>query len=283
MTLVEINGNRLHVEILGEDGAPTLIVHHGAPGLVSHVETKAGFGALADELRVVVFDARGCGVSEGQPPFTNAQWTDDLDGLRAWLGCERIFVAGGSYGGFIAMEYALRYPQHTAALVLRGTTADRAMLDAGIRHALTSERTTIDRVTWERYVSAGVTSNDDLADIWRMLLPMYGYEHRPEEIEARIAATPFRFETQNAALMNLATFDLKDQLGAIACPTLVTVGRHDWIAPPELAAQIAARIPGARLRVFERSGHSPEVDEGPAFVRAVRTFLREVAAQSAAG
>ena len=102
---VNINGNDLNVEVLGPDDAPVLIAHHGGGGIGSLAEPKATFGPLADIMRVVVFDARGCGLSEGKPPFSHAQWAADVDGLRQWLGVDEIAVAGGSYGGFIAMEY----------------------------------------------------------------------------------------------------------------------------------------------------------------------------------
>src|ERR1039458_8508747 len=100
---VIINDNELNVEVLGPEGAPVLIAHHGGGGIGSLAEPKQTFGPLADELRVVGFDAPGCGLSEGRPPFSHAQWAADVDGLREWLGAEEIFVAGGSYGGFIAM------------------------------------------------------------------------------------------------------------------------------------------------------------------------------------
>jgi proline iminopeptidase len=55
---VTINGNDLNVEVLGPEGAPLLIAHHGGAGIGSLAEPKATFGPLADEMRLVVFDAR---------------------------------------------------------------------------------------------------------------------------------------------------------------------------------------------------------------------------------
>src|SRR5580658_2435129 len=86
---VQINDNSLNVEVLGPDGAPVIIVHHGGGGIGSLAEPKSSFGWLADTFRVVVFDARGCGQSEGKPPFSHAQWAADIDGLREWLEAEQ--------------------------------------------------------------------------------------------------------------------------------------------------------------------------------------------------
>ena len=100
-----------------------LIAHHGGGGIGSLAEPKATFGPLADVFRVMVFDARGCGRSEAEPPYSHAQWAADVDGLREWIGAEKIVVAGGSYGGFIAMEYAIAYPDRVSAMILRDTSA----------------------------------------------------------------------------------------------------------------------------------------------------------------
>ena len=118
----EINGNPLEVEVTGAPDAPSMIVHHGAPGLGSRAEPRRAFGPLAcDRLRVVVFDARGSGDSGLTPPFTHEQWVADVETLRAHVGADAFVMAGGSYGGFIAMEYALRHSDRLLALVLRDT------------------------------------------------------------------------------------------------------------------------------------------------------------------
>src|SRR5450830_1095178 len=104
---VEINGAQLNVEVLGSEGAPVLIAHHGGGGIGSLAEPKSTFGPLADKFRVLVFDARGCGLSEAVPPYSHAQWAADVDALREWIGAEQVVIAGGSYGGLIAMEYTI--------------------------------------------------------------------------------------------------------------------------------------------------------------------------------
>jgi proline iminopeptidase len=134
---VTINGNDLNVEVLGPEGAPLLIAHHGGGGIGSLAEPKATFGPLADQMRVVVFDARGCGLSEGKPPFSHAQWAADVDGLREWQDADQVVVADGSYGGFIAMEYAIAYPDRVRAMILRDTSSDTSNLERAFESART--------------------------------------------------------------------------------------------------------------------------------------------------
>ncbi|WP_349866860.1 alpha/beta hydrolase [Leifsonia sp. WHRI 6310E] len=275
---VEINGNRLAVEVLGPEGAPVIITHHGAPGLGSRAEPRASFGRLADEYRVVVFDARGSGESEGAGEFSHEQWAADIDGLREWIGAEQIIMAGGSYGGFMSMEYAIRYPDRVRALVLRDTAPDNTHSELSRANALASDRVTVDMEKFDRIDEGRVRDNDDLRDCWGEILPLYDFVYDPEAVERKVAATPYRYEAHNYAFsQNLPNYDLKGALPGISAPTLVTVGRTDWITPVSCSETIVSLIPGARLAIFEKSGHSPQIEEAEEWTATVRGFLHQVA------
>lgn len=274
--LIMINGNRLAVEVLGPEVAPVIITHHGAPGLGSRAEPKASFGRLADAYRVVVFDARGSGQSEGHGTFSHEQWAADLDALREWIGAERICMAGGSYGGFMAMEYAIRYPDRVAALVLRDTAADNSHSELARQNALASDRVTVDLSKFDRIDSGTVADDDDLRDCWREILPLYDFQYDPAAVERKVAATPYRYQAHNYAFStNLPGYDLKPHLPGVTAPTLITVGRTDWITPVSCSETIAGLIPDSRLVIFERSGHSPQIEEAEAWTTTVRDFLAE--------
>lgn len=70
---VTINDCELNVEMMGPEDSPVLIAHHGGGGIGSLAEPKTTFGPLSDRFRVVIFDARGCGHSQGIPPYSHAQ------------------------------------------------------------------------------------------------------------------------------------------------------------------------------------------------------------------
>jgi proline iminopeptidase len=269
-----INGAELEVEVLGPDGAPVLIAHHGAPGLGSRAEPKASFGALADTYRVIVFDARGSGASSDTPPYSHEQWAADIDALRAWAGAGKIIMAGGSYGGFLSLEYALRYPDRVSALVLRDTAAADRFRGQARRRALETDRTTIDMELFDRSFAGQVRDNDDFRACWRAILPLYDYDYDPAKTDERADATTYHYATHNYAFgINLPGYDVTEKLSRISCPTLITVGRHDWITPVEASEELARHIPGAELIVFEKSGHSPQIEEREAWLSAVRQFL----------
>lgn len=275
--MVEINGNRLAVEVLGPEGAPVIITHHGAPGLGSRAEPRASFGRLADEYRVVVFDARGSGQSEGNGVFSHEQWAADIDGLREWIGAETIVMAGGSYGGFMSMEYALRYPDRVAAVVLRDTSPDNSNAHLARENALASDRVTIDMEKFDRIDVGAVYDNEDLKDCWREILPLYDFTYDPAATERKVEATPYRYEAHNYAFsVNLPAYDLKPRLAEIAVPMLITVGRTDWITPVACSQVIADLVPNSEMVVFEKSGHSPQIEEADAWTKTVRDFLHRV-------
>jgi proline iminopeptidase len=269
-----INGAELEVEVLGQEGAPVLIAHHGAPGLASRAEPKASFGALADTYRVVVFDARGSGESSDTPPYSHEQWTADVDALREWAGAEKIIMAGGSYGGFLSLEYALRYPDRVAALVLRDTAASDRYRAVARHRAETTDRTTIDMEMFDRSFSGEVRDNDDFRACWRAILPLYDYDYDPAKVDERADSTIYHYATHNHAFgVNLPGYDVTAALGRITCPTLITVGRYDWITPVEASQELADNLPGAELVVFEKSGHSPQIEEREVWLSTVRRFL----------
>src|SRR5215475_7395775 len=276
---VTINGNDLNVRVLGPEDAPVLIAHHGGGGIGSLGEPKVTFGPLADEMRVVVFDARGCGRSEGKPPFSHAQWAADVDGLREWIGAEQVVVAGGSYGGFIAMEYAIAYPDRTRAMILRDTSADNSNLERAFESARHQNRVEINWDNFNRYWGGEIRDDEDLKARWAEIIPLYDYEYDPVQAAARVEAGSYRHEAHNYCFQhNMPAFDLKPQLPLVRCPTLVTVGRTDWVTPVSSARTIASLIPDSRLVIFEKSGHSPQIEEFDKFQATMRDFLHEVLA-----
>jgi len=273
---LDVNGNPLEVEVLGSPDAPTLIAHHGAPGLGSRAEPRTTFGTLADVMQVVVYDARGSGASGLTAPFSHEQWVADLEGLREIVGAERIVAAGGSYGGFIALEYALAHPDRVSAVILRDTAADNRHDEAARRNALASSRIDLDMDRFNRIMDGHTRDDEDLADCWRHILPLYDHSYDPKRVEERLRTTVYHHATHNAAFtQNMPSYDILARLPEIACPVLVTVGRHDWIVPVSESEAIAERIRGARLVVFERSGHSPQLEEAGLFQSLMRDFLRD--------
>src|SRR5262245_16570052 len=103
---------------------PTLICLHGGPGN-DHTVFRPAYSALADVAQVVYLDQRGHGRSDRSNPrrWTLAQWAEDLYEFCGVLGIEQPVVLGNSFGGYVAMTYAVRYPDRLSKLILLSTAA----------------------------------------------------------------------------------------------------------------------------------------------------------------
>lgn len=242
----------------------------------SRDETSDTFKEYSDIFRVVVFDMRGSGHSGGRPPLTHASWVDDIEDLRRWAKVDHIILAGGSYGGFVALEYAVKHPNRLRGLVLRDTAGtSNGLNETAIEHAKSSTRVRVDIPRLTKLLGGEIRDNEELRAIFKEILPLYTYEDDPSQVEEALKGCIFRFETHNAAFGNeFPKFDVIDRLQLITCPTLITVGRADWACTVERSEALAAGIPNSTLIIFEKSGHSPQVEERELWHRHVREFLQ---------
>ena len=284
-----VNGAELYYEIHGEENDRTLLSFHGGPGISDHEKAKRAFGPLTDEYRLVVYDHRGCGDSSLTPPYTNSQYADDAEALREYLDLGEIVVIGGSYGGFIAQEYAIKYPNNLAGVILRDTAAhgghrDRAREIAESRFGELADADVdapeLSQEAFDRVMEGDVRSNAEFRETYHGMAPLYA----PSLEEFDAAATKesienrqFHYETHNAMFSHEhPNMDYRSELTDVEVPVLVTVGRHDWIVPVEYSEELVELLPNAELEVFEESGHSPNLDQQEAYLDRVRSFLSDI-------
>ncbi len=188
-------------------------------------------------------------------------------------------VAAGT--GLLPMEYAIAYPERVRAMILRDTAPDHSSLDRALESARNQSRVAIDWDNFNRYWSGQMRDNEDLKARWAEIIPLYDFEYDPVRSAASVEAGIYRYEAHNWCFQqNMPDYDLKPQLPGVRCPTLVTVGRTDWITPVSSAETIASLIPDSRLVIFEKSGHSPQIEEAGKFEAVVREFLHEVLADA---
>jgi proline iminopeptidase len=275
MPTMSIRGVSLFVEVVGH-GSPLLLMH-GGPGL-DHVSLTP-FRELADRHTVILYDHRCNGRSTGAAveSMTFENLTADADALREALGFERWAVLGHSFGGHVALEYVLRYPERVSQLILMDTAGDARWSQEHAAEILAGRGYDAKTVAVARRFYCGrITSNDFVRASFR-LLPAYDHQFSVLRLAREMLEGGWRMKTRPEALIfggkMMRGWNVMDRLGEIRVPTLVLAGHDDFLFPPESQALLAAGIPNARLRIIERAGHNPQSERTAETIRAVADFL----------
>jgi proline iminopeptidase len=213
--------------------------------------------------------------------------TADADALRQSLGFENWAVLGHSFGGHVALEYALRYPDRLSHLVLLDTGGDSNWARQNAPDVLARRGYSPEKVKLVRRFFKGQIEPDEMLPALMRFGDAY-YHHPSLLLMARdLVRGEWRIRARPEALIFAGRHLLKgwtvmDRLGEIEVPTMVMAGRDDFLFPPEHQAELAAGIPGARLRIIERAGHNPHSERPDEVMEAVRDFIATDAPVSAA-
>ncbi|HJT63611.1 MAG TPA: alpha/beta hydrolase [Candidatus Limnocylindria bacterium] len=272
---MSIRGVSLFVDVVGQ-GSPLLLMH-GGPGL-DHVSLTP-FRELADRHTVVLYDHRCNGRSTGAPvaSMTWENLTADADALREKLGFERWAVLGHSFGGHVALEYVLRYPDRVSQLVLLDTAGDIRWSQENAAEVLAGRGFGPKTVAVARRFYNGRIAPKDFVRASIRLLPAYDHRFSLVRLAREMLEGGWRAQMRPEALIfggrMMRGWSLMDRLGEVHVPTLVLAGHDDFLFPPESQALLAAGIPNARLRIIERAGHNPQAERPVETLAAVADFL----------
>lgn len=270
MAAVRIRDVSLFVNVMGH-GDPLLLMH-GGPGL-DHT-TLSSFEPLADRHTLIFYDHRCNGRSTGAvESMTWENLTADADALRETLGFARWAVLGHSFGGHVALEYALRYPERLSHLLLLDTAADAWWIQHNAPEILAKRgyRAATVRAA-RRFYTGQLKPREVLPIIWRFAGAYYYHFSVPGLLSTfRIKRRP---EAHVVAFGQLLTgWSVMDRLHEIDVPALVLAGRHDFLFPPEHQAILADRLPHAQLEIIERAGHNAHDEQAEGVLGIVRRFL----------
>lgn len=224
--------------------------------------------SLRDTYRVTTFDNRAVGRSSTPDgSFEIADMAADAVNLLDALQISRAHVIGSSMGGAIAQELVVRHPERVKSLILHGTWAKTDRHFAEIVRG------------WQALARCSATPADFFlaASVWFVAPWVYN----SGTIDEWAAAASDNPHAQSADAFcrtaeALISHDCSGRLGAIACPTMVTVGSLDICTPERYARELVELIPDARLHVFDGAGHMPYVEEPDRFTEVVRAFLTSV-------
>lgn len=280
MTMLAIRDVFLFVKILGH-GYP-LLVMHGGPGL-DHT-TLDTLQPLADRFTLILYDHRANGRSTGATEtMTFDNLVRDAEALREKLGYERWAVAGHSFGGHVALEYALRHPDRISRLLLLDTAADAHWYQKSAPAILEKRGWSAKAVhAAQRFFNGELAATEVRGAVMRFFFA-YFYTIRVRDVP-NVIASAFKLKLRPEAIVHgfgvlLKHWSVMTRLGDIQMPTLVIGGREDFLFPPEHQAILADRIPYAQLEVIEHAGHNAHAEQAERVIPLLADFVAGAASE----
>ena len=258
---------------------PTVVVLHGGLGL-DHQYLDPLIDGWSDFARVVWLDHRGNGQSEAPDDWSSVTLetlADDVDNIRSAAGADRMFLFGHSYGGFLALTYALRHPDRLNGLILASTSAHIRRppnIGADAPPAAVEALGSL--------FSGPMASDEEWARTWTAAFPLYAPELDADTAADVTSRTVYRADAWNRALALLGDYDVSGDLARIEAPTLLLSGARDFLTGVEGHEELRDGIPDAELVVFDGGGHFPFLSDPAAYRAAVEDWLRRQPACSGA-
>lgn len=250
-------GPLLHYGEQGDAGGEAILFLHGWP------DSGFSFSRVASLLppRWHAFfpDQRGFGDSERpQAGYEINDFASDAVALLDSASLERATVVGHSFGSFVARRVAIAHPERVSRLILIGTGLSSA-----------------NEVTREVQSSLRELPDPVSVEFAREFQASTAYVPLPETFFERIVAESVKLPARlwRETFDSLLDYVDADQLSRIAAPTLLIWGEHDALFPRGDQDQVAAAIPGATLRIYEKTGHCPNWERPERVAADLRAFL----------
>lgn len=239
---------------------------------------------LRQHLRLVFVDHRGFG--NATAPYTEADFLldtllEDVEAVRQALGLGQVIIVGHSGHGYLALEYAKKYPQHVSHIVLIALSPDStpASFEAADRYFEES----VDPQRKALYAESMAHLESDIAADPQHRFIHYSLRSGPRiwfdpTYDARtlwqgLNVNPEMFDYVWGRLFR--ELDIFTGLDALEQPVFVALGRYDFWNPPQLWEAARPHVRDLRIRVFERSGHTPQYEQPDDFDRELLAWLGE--------
>lgn len=282
---LKVMGFNLYYKIfIPETPASTLVCLHGGPGA-----THDYLLPLADlahrGLKVVFYDQLGCGRSEvpkNPALLVIERAVEELEEFRKLMNLGRIHLMGSSYGGMLAIAYALKYQKNLKSMITTGGLASIPLTIKEMQR-LKSDLPVRVRKTMDKYESLGDYGNPEYEKAVmffykKHLLRLKNWP--PEQNYTMSHISNLVYHTMNGPneftiIGNIRYWDVTDKLHEIKIPTLITGGRYDEVTP-KVARSIHNGIKGSKLVTFEKSAHLPMWEERKKYMDTLREFIGSV-------
>lgn len=280
---VDVPGGRIWYRIVGTGTRTPVVLLHGGPGAPSYYLNP--LEKLADERPIVFYDQLGAGRAD-KPTDINLwrveRFVEELARLRTALGLTQVHILGHSWGTMLAADYMLTKPAGVRSLILASPalSVSRWLKDAETLKRTLPEST---QAAIAKHESAGTFDSPEYQAAVMEYYKRYLCRRDPwpddvnrtfAELGQSVYGTMWG-PSEFTATGSLRTYERAEQLRALTLPVLFTAGRYDE-ATPATTEYYRGLVPGARLKILEKSAHLTMQDEPDVYVQVVREFLNEV-------
>jgi proline-specific peptidase len=280
-------GYRIWYRIVGggsEHERVPLMILHGGPG-VPHDYLENLAALASDERSVIFYDQLGCGRSD-KPDDTSLwkvpRFVEELATVRRELSLKRVHILGQSWGGMLAIEYALTQPAGLVSLLLANTTSSIPMWIAEANR-LRADLPPEVNATLLSHEEAGTTDDPAYEDAMMVfyarhvcrVVPMPEHVQRSFDTLSQPVYNTMNGPSEFHVIGTIKDWDRTDRLSEIHVPTLILSGRYDE-ATPVINEVLHRGIAGSEWVLFENSSHLAHVEEPELYMQTVQAFLNSV-------
>jgi proline iminopeptidase len=252
---------------------------HGGPG-ADH-STMLPLLPLSSSHALILYDHRCNGRSKGADIATMT-WdnlVEDAEAIRNHLQLEKWAVVGHSFGGMVALAYAIRHSGRISKMVLLDTAADASWVHKRTPAVLAErgfKKKTLAMA--ERFYSGLIGPREFKWSMLKLARAYYGHPRMAFMVKQALQA--LRIHASASAFIQgtrylIAGWNVTTQLGRVSCPTLIVAGSEDFLFPPEQQRELQRRIDGARLEIVSGAGHNAHMERPREVVRLIAEFLGE--------
>ena len=269
MPFLAHGSHRIRYELEGPDGGPAYVLVNG---LTQYAELWAGYrtALVARGFRIATFDMLGQGMSDKPELFISQDDQVQALGLLIdQLGNGPVFLGGISFGGLIALRYAIAHPERLAGLVAMSAFAE-----------LSPQLTLLGNALRTGLILGGTSYLQDLllpmnlSDAW--LKPLLG---NLEAVKRQGWLTNDVYALQNLMESFLGFEPLTPQLPAITVPTLILNGEFDFLTPRSLHDSLRVHIPDSALVIIPHAYHAFTLEKPELTADLLATFAEDVLAK----
>ncbi len=277
--LVAINGTELYLKTIGQ-GEPILVIH-GGPGL-DHTYFLPQMEGLAKDHELIFYDQRASGKSASNLDSSQISidiFVEDIEAIRKQTKQEKLNILGHSFGGILAMKYAIKYPEQVNKLILSNSSGASSVFMKNEAKRLQERITEEDRFEQElifkstNFQGGKASAYEDLFRIF------FRKEFANRALADSLTLTfPANFAKNSRLLSYLsrdmgANYDFSADLKNITAPTLVVYGDYE-ILSESAGKQIAETVPNATFVLLEDCGHFPFIEQPTVYFKTINDFLK---------